>query len=65
MNNDEAHEHYKNPEHLLPAGPWVARRIRPGLRELMYLPPECGPRSKTVNTGSLPYWEHNPDVEET
>jgi len=54
-----------NEEDLTPAGPWVVRRIRPGLRELVYTPPECGPRSKTVNTGSLPYWEHNPDMEET
>lgn len=64
MNDEEAHEYYKEPEHLSPAGPWVAAWIRPGLRELVYTPPECGPRSKTINAGSLPYWQHNPDVEE-
>ena len=69
MNDDEAHEYYKDPEHLRPAGPWFARLVRPRVRELVYTPPECGPRSKTVNISSLPYWEKNPyyddhDVEE-
>jgi hypothetical protein len=56
----EAHEYYKDPEHLRPAGPWVAAWIRPGMRNLRYAPEQCGPQSQTVNTGSLPYWKRNP-----
>lgn len=64
MNDEEKAAFYADPEHLLPAGPWVSRRVRPGLRNLRYIPAECGPQNLTINTGSLPYWERNPDTEE-
>ena len=60
MNDEEAHEFYKDPENLKPAGPWVSAFMRPGIRELRYNPPSCGPQTQTVNAGSLPYWQRNP-----
>lgn len=52
---------YEDPGHLEPGGPWHARRVRPGVRVLRYEPPEHGPQTRTVNTGSLPCWERNPE----
>ena len=57
MDEREAHKFYSNPEHLRPAGPAAARRGRPGLRNVRYEPPSCGPQATTVNTGSQPYWQ--------
>jgi hypothetical protein len=62
MNDEEAARFYEDPEHLKTAGPWVARRIRPGVRDLRYEPLSCGPQTQTVNTGSMPYWQRNPEA---
>lgn len=61
MDDEAAHEFYKDPEYLRPAGPWVHRRARPGIRDLRYEPPSCGPRTQTENLGSLPFWGRNPE----
>lgn len=47
----EAYEFYKDPAHLVPAGPVAARRIVPGLRLTEHT---HAPRTATMNTGSLP-----------
>jgi hypothetical protein len=49
-----------NPE-FEPAGPWAYRRRRPGVADLQYDPPSLAPQTRTVNTGSLPFWEKNDD----
>lgn len=59
MNDEDAARYYEDPEHLKPAGEWVYRRVRPGIRNLRYDPPSCGPQTQTVNTGSLPHWQRN------
>ena len=46
-------------EHLEPAGPWEWRRITNRI-PIEYRPPAAGPVNVTVNTGSLPFWQHNP-----
>jgi hypothetical protein len=60
MNDEEAHEFYKDPKNLRAVGPWYVRRRRPGVISLRYAPPECGPQTQTVNAGMQPYWEKNP-----
>jgi hypothetical protein len=60
--DDEAAAYHGDPEHLRPAGPWVTRRVRPGVKNLQYVPPECGPQTWTVSTGTLPHWERNPEA---
>ena len=60
MDDEEAARFYEDPEHRKLTGPWVYRRVRPGIRALRYEPPSCGPQTQTVNTGSQPYWQRNP-----
>ena len=62
MDDREAYEFYKDPEHLKPAGPAVARRVRPGLKRVEYVPASCGPQTQTVNTASLPWFVRLPDA---
>lgn len=63
MDDAAAYEFYKDPEHLKPAGPWVARRVRPHV-SVRYEPPSCGPQTQTVNMASMPYWLRNPDLDD-
>jgi hypothetical protein len=62
MTDEEAALYHEDPEHCTPAGPWVVRRVRLGVRDLRYDPPSCGPATQTVSAGSLPYWQRNPDL---
>lgn len=62
--DDEAAAFYENPANRTAIGPWAFRRIRPGVKSLRYVPPECGPRTQTVNMGMQPYWLHNPEADE-
>jgi hypothetical protein len=48
MTPEQEREFYASPEHLAAAGPAVAVRARPGLRQVTYAPPPIGPQTATV-----------------
>jgi len=62
--DDDAAAFYEDPEHLRPAGPWVARRVRPGIKSIVYDNPAHDPRShQTLNAATQPHWEYNPEAQ--